>query len=230
MNVLTDSHHFLCSGFVSAGGRDHSPEQNLIITGQTFEEQLLSVVNTVITPAGFYVEKFGRLPYLCEGDLEHSFYKLDDVIFLLRPSWAVNKLTLPTSIQCYIYPQWASVGKEYFTCWISMIVCMIAAYMYSTEVPVCYLMDIHFHFHTCCILHWKWSSAHASEVSLYALWDVLWYKECALMMLLVPVNTSLWKAMYISNCNVCNMEVCEQLKYLMIQLTILISLKLLVLL
>jgi hypothetical protein len=71
--------------FLPPGGSNHKPEQNLIVTGKTFEEQLTSFVNTVVIPAGFQVLSFSRVPYLCEGDLEHSFYVLDAAIFLLQP-------------------------------------------------------------------------------------------------------------------------------------------------
>lgn len=53
--------------------------------GTTFEEQVESLVRTVFEPAGFRLQTFTRVPYLCEGDLEHSFYYLDDAVFVLAP-------------------------------------------------------------------------------------------------------------------------------------------------
>ena len=54
--------------------------------GVTFEAQVSSVIEHVLRPAGFRVLAFTRLPYLCEGDLEHSFYTLDDAVFVLAAS------------------------------------------------------------------------------------------------------------------------------------------------
>lgn len=56
----------------------------LPINGTCFEEQVKSVVDDVLTPAHFEVVSWSRVPYLCEGDLEQSYYWLDDVIFVLK--------------------------------------------------------------------------------------------------------------------------------------------------
>ena len=69
--------------FVS-GNHGNIPEQYLHIEGESFERQVASFVHDVLEPIGFVVEAFTRLPYLCEGDLEHSFYVLDDALFILR--------------------------------------------------------------------------------------------------------------------------------------------------
>jgi len=66
-------------------GNNHEPNQRLMVSGTTFEEQVISLIRDTFTPAGFEVERFTRLPYLCEGDLEHSYYILYDAVFLLRP-------------------------------------------------------------------------------------------------------------------------------------------------
>lgn len=63
---------------------DHIPTQNLLIQGRTFEEQATSFIKDVFEPSGFVVEKFTRLPYLCEGDLHKSFYVLNDAVFVLK--------------------------------------------------------------------------------------------------------------------------------------------------
>ena len=53
--------------------------------GSTWEEQTNSLVRT-FEKHNFRVESFTRVPYLCEGDLEHSFYRLDDAVFVLSPA------------------------------------------------------------------------------------------------------------------------------------------------
>uniref|UniRef100_A0A0R3RPM1 Methyltransferase-like protein 9 n=1 Tax=Elaeophora elaphi TaxID=1147741 RepID=A0A0R3RPM1_9BILA len=55
------------------------------IKGRTFEEQASSLVADVLEPAGFELLKWGKLPYLSEGDFRRPFYHLDDAIFLLKP-------------------------------------------------------------------------------------------------------------------------------------------------
>ena len=49
------------------------------------EEQIASFERDVFKPFGFTVERFTKLPYLCEGDLERSFYILSDIVFVLKP-------------------------------------------------------------------------------------------------------------------------------------------------
>lgn len=71
--------------YVEQDSKDHSPEEKLLIQGQNFEEQVQFFIKKVFEPAGFNVEKFSRLPYLCEGDLHQSFYLLDDAVFVLKP-------------------------------------------------------------------------------------------------------------------------------------------------
>lgn len=63
---------------------DHRPSEILNVTGDTFEQQLLSLERNILTPAGLEIVKWTRLPYLCEGDLDLSFYWLHDVVMLLR--------------------------------------------------------------------------------------------------------------------------------------------------
>lgn len=71
------------SAYVESGV-DHKPRQLLAIRGETFEDQVQSVVENVLTPAQFEVISWSRVPYLCEGDLQQSYYWLDDVVFVLR--------------------------------------------------------------------------------------------------------------------------------------------------
>ena len=59
------------------------PNQLLNIEGSTFVEQAQSFVELMKT-FGFKLESWTRLPYLCEGDLLHSVYYLDDAVFLFK--------------------------------------------------------------------------------------------------------------------------------------------------
>lgn len=64
----------------------HRPTEYIQVLGHTFEQQVSSLAHNVFAPLGLTVERWTRMPYLCEGDLEHSFYKLDDAVFLLKAS------------------------------------------------------------------------------------------------------------------------------------------------
>ncbi|XP_018569742.1 methyltransferase-like protein 9 [Anoplophora glabripennis] len=72
------------SAYVESGAPDHKPKELLPINGSCFEEQVRCIVDDVLTPANFEVESWSRVPYLCEGDLQQSYYWLDDVIFVLK--------------------------------------------------------------------------------------------------------------------------------------------------
>ncbi|VDO93417.1 unnamed protein product [Soboliphyme baturini] len=65
--------------------QSHVPLQKLAVHGSTFEDQVASFVDVVLKPSLFAVEKWTRLPYLCEGDMYRSFYVLDCAVFVLRP-------------------------------------------------------------------------------------------------------------------------------------------------
>ncbi|GFR85344.1 methyltransferase-like protein 9 [Elysia marginata] len=71
--------------YVEFNSRTHEPSELLHVTGSNFEEQVEQLAR-VFRQAGWVVEKFTRLPYLCEGDLRHSFYVLTDVVFVLKVS------------------------------------------------------------------------------------------------------------------------------------------------
>lgn len=71
--------------YVESGGScDHKPRQFLPLSGNSFEEQVNSMMGDVLEPMGFTVERWTRLPYLCEGDLSQSYYWLNDAVFVLR--------------------------------------------------------------------------------------------------------------------------------------------------
>ena len=63
--------------------KSREPRQALPIVGDTFEHQISSVV-TLFQSSGFSLRSWTRVPYLCEGDLEHSVYILDDAVFLFN--------------------------------------------------------------------------------------------------------------------------------------------------
>lgn len=66
-------------------GRRKTTADNVIhVEGRTFEEHLNSFVRNVVVQNGFEVIRWTKLPYLCEGDANRSFYKLDDCLFLLK--------------------------------------------------------------------------------------------------------------------------------------------------
>ncbi|MBN3277755.1 METL9 protein, partial [Polyodon spathula] len=71
--------------YVEIGGKWEQPSEFLVVQGKTWEEQVTSMANGVFKEAGFAVEAFTRLPYLCEGDMYSDYYRLDDAVFVLRP-------------------------------------------------------------------------------------------------------------------------------------------------
>ncbi|VDK69756.1 unnamed protein product [Litomosoides sigmodontis] len=75
--------------------RTNRPDIKISVRGRTFEEQAGSLVADVLEPAGFQLLKWGKLPYLSEGDFRRPFYHLDDAIFLLKP---VNISSSKTSL------------------------------------------------------------------------------------------------------------------------------------
>ncbi|XP_066289434.1 protein-L-histidine N-pros-methyltransferase-like isoform X4 [Branchiostoma lanceolatum] len=69
---------------VESGSKLVDPSEILPVEGKGWERQANSFVEQVLTPSGFEVETFSRLPYLCEGDLYHPYYILHDAVFVLR--------------------------------------------------------------------------------------------------------------------------------------------------
>ncbi|ODN03316.1 Methyltransferase-like protein 9, partial [Orchesella cincta] len=61
------------------------PTETLMIEDKTFEGEVRNFVENVLTPNGWDVVKWTKLPYLCEGDINQAFYWLDDVVFVVRP-------------------------------------------------------------------------------------------------------------------------------------------------
>ena len=69
--------------YVEFSSVDHRPEEELPIVGRTFEEQACSLMN-LLRSLGFRVVSWSRVPYLCEGDLDRSFYHLSDMLVALQ--------------------------------------------------------------------------------------------------------------------------------------------------
>lgn len=69
--------------YVEFSSVDHRPEEELPIAGRSFEEQVSSLM-AILRPLGFRVVSWSRVPYLCEGDLDRSFYHLSDMLVALQ--------------------------------------------------------------------------------------------------------------------------------------------------
>ncbi len=65
---------------------NHYPNESLQIEGHLPEEQINSLLLNVFQPLGFHLKKLTRLPYLCEGDIERSYYFLFDYLFVFELS------------------------------------------------------------------------------------------------------------------------------------------------
>jgi len=63
---------------------DHNPNESIRLNGQFAEEQINELIIQVFRPLGFRLKKLARLPYLCEGDMDRSYYFLSDYIFVLE--------------------------------------------------------------------------------------------------------------------------------------------------
>lgn len=63
---------------------DHHPDEFIHINGRLPEEQINEFTLNVFQPLGFRLKKLTRVPYLCEGDMERSYYFLSDYIFVLE--------------------------------------------------------------------------------------------------------------------------------------------------
>ncbi|EMP34973.1 Otoancorin [Chelonia mydas] len=88
----------------NVGGKWEKPSEVLEIKGQTWEEQVNSLPE-VFRKAGFAIEAFTRLPYLCEGDMYNDYYVLDDAVFVLKPITNVWTTDMPKKIMAYFHAQ-----------------------------------------------------------------------------------------------------------------------------
>ncbi|XP_053626852.1 protein-L-histidine N-pros-methyltransferase [Cherax quadricarinatus] len=71
------------SPYVEIGTIDNLPSEELGVTGSNIESQVNSLAKDVFPSLGYKLERWSRLPYLCEGDLDQAFYWLSDVVLVL---------------------------------------------------------------------------------------------------------------------------------------------------
>ncbi|KAJ7401390.1 Otoancorin [Pitangus sulphuratus] len=94
----------LSCSIIKIGGKWEKPSEVLEIKGQTWEEQVNSLPE-VFSKAGFAIEAFTRLPYLCEGDMYNDYYVLDDAVFVLKPVSNVWTADMLTKVMAYFHAQ-----------------------------------------------------------------------------------------------------------------------------
>lgn len=76
--------------FVENGTEKKAPKETLPLQGArcrdkpTFEAAASLLATRVFEAEGFTVEKWTRLPYLCEGNSTNAYFVLDDAVFTLR--------------------------------------------------------------------------------------------------------------------------------------------------
>ncbi|KAG5473104.1 hypothetical protein CUR178_03022 [Leishmania enriettii] len=76
--------------FVENGTRQKRPceilpmEGGECCRGASFEQSLSKLVENVLTPMGFHLIRWTRLPYLCEGNLRNEYAVLSDAVLILR--------------------------------------------------------------------------------------------------------------------------------------------------
>jgi hypothetical protein len=64
--------------------RDPSEQVQCVQSARCFEESVNLLAEHLFEPLGFEVLALARVPYLAEGDLEQSYYELDNCVFVLR--------------------------------------------------------------------------------------------------------------------------------------------------
>lgn len=72
------------SPFVEYNSDSHQPMERLDLSGETLEEQVNHLVESLMPSWGFTVTSWSKVPYLCEGDMEQAFYWLSDVIVVAK--------------------------------------------------------------------------------------------------------------------------------------------------
>ncbi|CAI5455577.1 unnamed protein product [Caenorhabditis angaria] len=80
-------------------GKSTRPDQFLKVQGKTYADHVHYMITNEFEPAKFRVVKWTRLPYLCEGDMNHSAYYLPDAMFLLEPIIANEETNTTSSTQ-----------------------------------------------------------------------------------------------------------------------------------
>ena len=66
-----------------AGARQAPPTERFPVRGERWEEGVSDLVTTVLGPLGFSLLSVSKLPYLCEGDMHHDWFVLQDIILVL---------------------------------------------------------------------------------------------------------------------------------------------------
>jgi SAM-dependent methyltransferase len=80
--------------FVERGTKKIPPRELLPMQGgecckgATFEASTQRLVENVLTPLGFTLERWTKLPYLSQGSVDSEYYVLHDAVFLLRKTSA----------------------------------------------------------------------------------------------------------------------------------------------
>jgi len=64
--------------------KNHTPIELLPIKGKSFEEEIFNFIDQVLTPNGWTVIRWTKLPYLCQGDIHQAYYWLKDAVFVIR--------------------------------------------------------------------------------------------------------------------------------------------------
>ncbi|XP_053211800.1 protein-L-histidine N-pros-methyltransferase-like [Panonychus citri] len=71
--------------YVESSANGHKPSESITLTGNSLEQHAQSFIQDYIEPNDLELIAWTKVPYLCEGDLELSYYWLNDVLFLLKP-------------------------------------------------------------------------------------------------------------------------------------------------
>ncbi|KYO30634.1 methyltransferase-like protein 9 isoform D [Alligator mississippiensis] len=122
----------------NVGGKWEKPSEVLEIKGHTWEEQVNSLPE-VFRKAGFAIEAFTRLPYLCEGDMYNDYYVLDDAVFVLKPVRNQNWTEAIVMMIHKLIQAIKSVGEMSKNQWIWFLLVMnhmeIASSQNSEDLP-----------------------------------------------------------------------------------------------
>ncbi|KAI5697016.1 hypothetical protein M8J75_003841 [Diaphorina citri] len=64
----------------------HTPSEYLPInsSAESIEPQIQELVSRLLEPLGFTLVTWSKVPYLCEGDFQQTFYWLTDVLFVVQ--------------------------------------------------------------------------------------------------------------------------------------------------
>ncbi|CDS37367.1 methyltransferase9 [Echinococcus multilocularis] len=77
---------FPLTQYVETTAKNEPLEMMEVSKSRAWEVQFDSFLTNVLQPAGFDLIRWTRVPYLCEGDFSRSFYSLNDVVMIVKPS------------------------------------------------------------------------------------------------------------------------------------------------